>query len=86
MDDDTEHKKAKVTKKCVIKRRLMFENYGDCMFNNKIIPKSKQRFKSDCHSICTEQINKIALLILMIMQMKTMELHSKQCWNCFHII
>ena len=26
MDDDTEHKKAKGTKKCIIKRRLMFEN------------------------------------------------------------
>ena len=29
MDDDSEHKKAKGTKKCVIKRRLMFENYTD---------------------------------------------------------
>ena len=37
MDDDTEHKKAKGTKKCVIKRRLMFENYTDCLFNDKII-------------------------------------------------
>ena len=27
MDDNTEHKKAKGTKKCIIKRRLMFENY-----------------------------------------------------------
>ena len=29
MDDNSEHKKAKGTKKCVIKRRLMFENYTD---------------------------------------------------------
>ena len=35
MDDYSEHKKAKVTKKCVIKRRLMFENYTDCLFNDK---------------------------------------------------
>ena len=35
MDDDSEHKKAKGTKKCVIKRRLMFENYTDCLFNDK---------------------------------------------------
>ena len=27
MDDNSEHKKSKETKKCVIKRRLMFENY-----------------------------------------------------------
>ena len=29
LDDDNEIKKAKRTKKCVIKRRLMFENIGD---------------------------------------------------------
>ena len=60
MDDDSERKKAKRTKKCVIKRRLMFENYKDCFFNNKIILQSQQRFKSD-HNVYTEQINKIAL-------------------------
>ena len=27
MDDDIEKKKAKGTKKCIIKRRIMFENY-----------------------------------------------------------
>ena len=62
IDHDTEHKKAKGTKKCVIKRRLMFENYTDCLFNNKIILKLQQRFKSDCHNVYTEQINKIALM------------------------
>ena len=39
----------------------MFENYADCLFNDKIILKSQQIFKSDCHNVCTEQINKIAL-------------------------
>ena len=39
----------------------MFKNYKDCLFNNKIILKSQQRFKSDYHIVCTEQINKIAL-------------------------
>ena len=29
MDDDSEKKKAKGTKKCVIKRKIMFENYTD---------------------------------------------------------
>ena len=29
MDDDSEHKKAKGTQKCVIKRGLMFKNYAD---------------------------------------------------------
>ena len=61
MDDDSEHKKAKGTRKCIIKRRLMFENYTDCLFNDKIILKSQQIFKSNCHNVYTEQINKIAL-------------------------
>ena len=61
MDDDTEHKKAKGTKKCVTKKGFMLENYKDCLFNYKTILKSQQRFKSDYHNVCTEQINKIAL-------------------------
>ena len=39
----------------------MFENYKDCLSNNKIILKSQQRFKSDHHKVYTEGINKIAL-------------------------
>ena len=61
MDDSSEHKKAKGTKKCVIKRRLTFKNYKDCLFNNKIILKLQQRFKSDNPNVYTEQINKISL-------------------------
>ena len=55
------NKKAKGTKKCVIKRRLMFENYKDYLFNDKIILKSQQRFKSYLHKVYTEEVNKIAL-------------------------
>ena len=35
MDNDTEHKKAKGTKKCQLKRGLIFKNYKDCLFNDK---------------------------------------------------
>ena len=61
MEDGSEHKKAKGTKKCVIKRILMFENYADSLFNDKIILKSQQIFRSDHHNVCTVEINKIAL-------------------------
>ena len=61
MDDDSEKKKAKGIKKSVIKRRLMFENYKDSLFNNKTILKSQIIFKSDLHEVCTEEVNKIAL-------------------------
>ena len=39
----------------------MFENYKDCLFNNKVILKLQQRFKSNHHNEYTEEINKIAL-------------------------
>ena len=61
LDDDNEIKKAKGVKRYVIKRRLMFENYRDSLFNNKIIMRTQTRFKSDHHDIYTEEINKIAL-------------------------
>ena len=63
MDDDNEVKKSKGTKKCVIKQELMFENYKECLLNDKIILKSKQTFKSDHHNVYTEEINKIAMMI-----------------------
>ena len=61
MDDDSEFKKAKGTKKCVIKRVLKFNDYKDCQLNNKIILKSQQKFKSEKHDVYTEEANKIAL-------------------------
>ena len=61
MDDDNEKKKAKGIKKCIIKRRLTFENYKDSLFNNKTILKSQIRFKSDYHDVYTEEVDKIAL-------------------------
>ena len=54
-------KKTKGTKKCVIKLKTMFENYMDCLLNDKIILKSQQRFKSYNHDAYTEEVNKIAL-------------------------
>ena len=60
-DDDNEKRKAKGIKKCVIKHRLMSENYKDSLFNNKTILKPQLRFKSDHHNVYTEEFNKIAL-------------------------
>ena len=61
MDDDSEKKKAKGAKKCIIKRRIMFEKYKDSLLNNNTILRSQLRFKSDLHNVYTEEINKIAL-------------------------
>ena len=35
MDDDSEHKKAKRTQKCVIKRILKFNDYENYLLKNK---------------------------------------------------
>ena len=59
MEDDSEAKKAKRTKKCVIKRMLKFNDYKDWLLNDEIILKSQQRFKSEAHNVYTEEINKI---------------------------
>ena len=56
-DDCEEDEKAKGTKKCVIERRLKFNDYKDCLLNNEIILKSQQRFKSGKH----DEVNKIPL-------------------------
>ena len=61
MGDNSEVKKSKGTKKYAIKRELLFENYKDCLFNDKVILKSQQRFKINHHKVYTEAINKIAL-------------------------
>ena len=60
-DGDKNAKKAKGTKKCVIKRIFKFNDYKDCLFMNKLILKSQERFKSEAHNVYTEEINKIAL-------------------------
>ena len=46
MNDDSENKKAKGTKECVIKHQLTFKGYTDSLFNDKIILKSQQIFRS----------------------------------------
>ena len=75
-DNCKEDKKAKGTKKCVIKRRLKFSDYKDCLLNNEIILKSQQRFKSERHDVYTEEVNKIALPAMMIKDCKLLiELH-----------
>ena len=61
MDDGIEMEKAKGTKKCIIKRRLMFINYTDSLFKNIIILKSQLTLKRDLHNVYTEKVNKTAI-------------------------
>ena len=45
-DNGKEDKKAKGTKKCVIKRIIKFDDYKKCLLNGGVILKSQQRFIS----------------------------------------
>ena len=38
----------------------MFENYIDCLLNNKNVYRSQQRFRSYNHDVYTEEVNTIA--------------------------
>ena len=58
-DYDNKLKKAKGTKKYMIKRELKFNNYKDCLLNNKVVLKSQQRFRGEKHDVYTENVNKI---------------------------
>ena len=61
IDDGRDRKRAKGTKKCVKKQKLVFENYKDCLFNNKTVYRSQEIFKSFYDDVYIEEVNKIAL-------------------------
>ena len=60
-DDCKEDKKAKRTKKYIIKRMIKFNDYKTCSLKDEVVLKSQQRFISKKHDVYTENINKIAL-------------------------
>ena len=60
-DDGNEDKKAKGTKKCIIKKKIKFNDYKKCLFSDELILGSQQRFISKKHDFYTENVNKIAL-------------------------
>ena len=52
-DDCKEDKKAKGTKKCLMKRMIKFNNYKNCLLKIKAVLKSQQRFISKGHDLYT---------------------------------
>ena len=61
VDKLEEHKKAKGTKKCVIKKHLNFDLYKKDLFNSETIICTQQRFTSDYHNMYTQTVHKTAL-------------------------
>ena len=60
-EDGKEDKKAKGTKKRVIKKMIKFNDYKKCLLIDEVIFKSQQRSISKKHNVYTENIKKIAL-------------------------
>ena len=60
-DVGKEDKKAKGTKKCIIKKMIKFNDYKKCLLNDEVIFKSQQKFISKKHDVYTVKINKKAL-------------------------
>ena len=60
-DDGKEDKKAKGTKKCVIKKMIKFNDYKKYLLNDEVILKPQQRLISKKHDVYTKNINQIAL-------------------------
>ena len=59
--DDTENKKCKGSKKCIVKKTLTFEDYKSCLLNSDTIYRSQLMFRSFKYEIFTLEVNKVAL-------------------------
>ena len=58
---DTELKKCKGIKKCVVKKMITFEDYKKCLFEGRNIHKSQLLFRTNKHEVRTLEVNKLAL-------------------------
>ena len=58
---NTEPKKCKGIKKCVVKKTITFDDYKDCLFKGRNVRKSQLLFRSNKHEIKTLEVNKLAL-------------------------
>ena len=59
--EESEPKKYKGIKKCVVKRTITFEDYKRCLFEGINIHRSQMMFRSKKHKIKTLEVNKLAL-------------------------
>ena len=58
---NSEPKKCKGIKKCVVKKTITFEDYKKCLFEGRNIYKSQLLFRSNKHKVKTLEVNKLAL-------------------------
>ena len=61
IEESYEEKKCKGVKKAVIKKTITFNDYKDCLFDNKPAMRKMNVIRSHLHTMYTETVNKIAL-------------------------
>ena len=61
VEEEYEEKKCKGVKKAVIKKTITFNDYKDCLFDNKPAMRKMNVIRSHLHTMYTETVNKIAL-------------------------
>ena len=59
--EESEPKKCKGIKKCVVKKTITFKDYKRCLFEGINIHRSQMMFRSKKHKIKTLEVNKLAL-------------------------
>ena len=59
--EESEPKKCKGLKKCVVKKTISFEDYKRCLFEGINIHRSQVMFRSKTHNVRTLEVNKLAL-------------------------
>ena len=59
--EESEPKKCKGIKKCVVKKTISFEDYKRCLLEGRNIHRSQMMFRPKKHKIKTLEVNKLAL-------------------------
>ena len=59
--EESEPKKCKGIKKCVVKKTISFEDNKRCLFEGINIHRSQWMFRSKKHNVRTLEVNKLAL-------------------------
>ena len=59
--EESESKKCKGIRKCVVKKTISLEDYKRCLLEGRNIHRSQLMFRSKKHKIRTLEVNKLAL-------------------------
>ena len=85
--EESEPKKCKGIKKCVVKKTITFEDYKRCLFEGRVIHRNQMMFRSRKHKVKTLEVNKLALSIeddkrISINGIDSLAMGHYKVWGC----